>query len=45
VPNGGVAPHSKSLGAGTDAMNLARADGFKKMVDAVGKCWPDAGEG
>lgn len=26
--------------AGTDAQNLARADGFKKMVDAVGQRWP-----
>lgn len=26
--------------AGTDAQNLARADGFKKMVDAAGQQWP-----
>ena len=26
--------------AGTDAQNLARADGFKKMVDAAGQRWP-----
>lgn len=34
--------------AGTDAQNLARADGFKKMVDAAGQRWPDGwvkGEG
>jgi len=26
--------------AGTDAHNLARADGFKKMADAAGQRWP-----
>lgn len=34
--------------AGTDAQNLARAEGFKKMVDAAGQRWPDGwvkGEG
>lgn len=32
----------------TDAQNLARADGFKKMVDAAGQHWPEVwvkGEG
>lgn len=26
--------------AGTDAQNLARADGIKRMVDAAGQRWP-----
>jgi len=39
---------SETFSAGTDAQNLARADGFKKMVDAGGQRWPDGwvkGEG
>ena len=39
---------AETFGAGTDAQNLARADGFKKMVDAAGQRWPDGwvkGEG
>jgi hypothetical protein len=39
---------SETFSAGTDAQNLARADGFKKMVDAAGQGWPDGwvrGEG
>jgi integrase len=39
---------SETFGAGSDAQNLARADGFKKMVDAAGQRWPEGwvkGEG
>ena len=39
---------AETFSAGTDAQNLARADGFKKMVDAAGQRWPDGwvkGEG
>jgi hypothetical protein len=39
---------SETFGAGSDAQNLARADGFKKMVAAAGQRWPDGwvrGEG
>jgi hypothetical protein len=38
----------ETFGAGSGAQNLARADGFKKMVDAAGQRWPDGwvkGEG
>jgi len=38
----------ETFGAGSDAQNLARADGFKKMVDAAGQQWPEGwakGEG
>lgn len=38
----------ETFAAGTDAQNLARAEGFKKMVDAAGQRWPDGwvkGEG
>ena len=38
----------ETFSVGTDAQNLARADGFKKMVDAAGQRWPDGwvrGEG
>ncbi|MGZ6849480.1 MAG: hypothetical protein ACXVEV_01325 [Nocardioidaceae bacterium] len=31
---------AETFGAGSDAQNLARADGFKKMVDAAGQRWP-----
>ncbi|MDQ6933811.1 MAG: hypothetical protein M3130_00665 [Actinomycetota bacterium] len=44
----GGAYQSETFSAGTDAQNLARADGFKKMVDAAGQRWPDGwvkGEG
>lgn len=39
---------AETFSAGTDAQNRARADGFKKMVDAAGQRWPDGwvkGEG
>src|SRR5680860_1372221 len=39
---------AETFSAGSDAQNLARADGFKKMVDASGQRWPDGwvkGEG
>lgn len=39
---------AETFSAGSDAQNLARADGFKKMVDAAGQSWPDGwvkGEG
>lgn len=46
---GRAAPVQKeTFSAGTDAENLARADGFKKMVDAAGQRWPEGwvrGEG
>ncbi len=32
---------SETFGAGSNAQNRARADGFKKMVDAAGQRWPD----
>jgi arylsulfatase A-like enzyme len=38
----------ETFGAGSDAQNLARADGFKRMVEAAGQRWPDGwvkGEG
>jgi hypothetical protein len=31
----------ETFGAGSDAQNLARADGFKRMVEAAGQRWPD----
>lgn len=37
----GGAYQSETFSAGTDAQNVARADGFKKMVDAGGQRWPD----
>lgn len=39
---------SETFGAGTDAMNLERARGFQKMVEAAGQRWPEGwvrGEG
>ena len=39
---------SETFSAGSDAQNLARADGFKKMVEAAGQRWPEGwvkGEG
>jgi hypothetical protein len=38
----------ETFGAGSDAQNLARANGFKRMVEAAGQRWPDGwvkGEG
>jgi len=38
----------ETFGVGSDAQNLARADGFKRMVEAAGQRWPDGwvkGEG
>ena len=38
----------ETFGAGSHAQNLARADGFKRMVEAAGQRWPDGwvkGEG
>jgi hypothetical protein len=32
---------SETLSAGTDALNLVRARGFKSMVDAAGQRWPE----
>lgn len=32
---------SETFGAGSDAQNLARAEGFKQMVTAAGQFWPD----
>jgi hypothetical protein len=31
----------ETFGAGSDAQNLSRADGFKRMVEAAGQRWPD----
>ena len=39
---------TETFGAGTDDQNLARAAGFKRMVEAAGQEWPDGwvkGEG
>jgi hypothetical protein len=33
----------ETFGAGSDAKNLARADGFKRMVEAAGQRWRDGG--
>ena len=38
----------ETFAAGSDEQNLARAEGFKRMVDAAGQFWPDGwvkGEG
>ena len=38
----------ETFSVGTDAQNLARADGFKRMVEAAGQRWPEGwvkGEG
>ena len=38
----------ETFSTGSNAQNLARADGFKRMVDAAGQRWPDGwvkGEG
>lgn len=38
----------ETFGAGSDEQNVARAEGFKKMVEAAGGYWPDGwvkGEG
>ncbi len=50
-PLGGTrdgAYQAETFSAGSDAQNLARDHGFKKMVDAAGQRWPDGwgkGEG
>src|SRR5215218_6908383 len=31
----------ETFSAGSDAQNLARADGFKRMVEAAGQRWPE----
>jgi hypothetical protein len=31
----------ETFGAGSAAQNPARADGFKRMVEAAGQRWPD----
>jgi hypothetical protein len=31
----------RRVGGGSDAQNVARADGFKRMVEAAGQRWPD----
>lgn len=39
---------TETFGAGSDEQNLARAEGFKRMVEAAGQEWPDGwvkGEG
>lgn len=39
---------TETFGAGSDDQNLARAEGFKRMVEAAGQEWPDGwvkGEG
>ena len=41
-------PQNETFGAGSDAQNAARADGFKRMVEAAGNNWPEGwvkGEG
>jgi hypothetical protein len=43
-----TARESETFSVGSDAQNLARADGFKRMVDTAGQRWPEAwvkGEG
>ena len=32
---------TETFGAGSDDQNLARAEGFKRMVEAAGQEWPD----
>ena len=32
---------AEAFGAGSDAQSLARADGFKRMVEAAGQRWPE----
>jgi integrase len=42
------ARESETFSVGSDAQNLARADGFKRMVEAAGQRWPNGwvkGEG
>ena len=31
----------ETFSVGSDSQNLARADGFKRMVEAAGQRWPD----
>lgn len=33
---------AETFSVGTDAQNLARADGFRKMVEAAGQHWPSS---
>ena len=43
-----TARDSETFSVGSDAQNLGRADGFKRMVDAAGQRWPEGwvkGEG
>lgn len=37
----GAARQRETFSAGSDAQNLARAEGFKQMVDAAGQRWPE----
>ena len=32
---------TETFSAGSDEQNVARADGFKKMVESAGEYWPD----
>lgn len=44
----GAARQEETFSAGSNEQNLARAEGFKKMVEAAGNHWPDGwvkGEG
>lgn len=44
----GAPMQTETFAAGTDAQNMARAEGFKRMVEAAGGYWPDGwvkGEG
>lgn len=44
----GGCSQNETFGAGSDAQNAARADGFKRMVEAAGSRWPEGwvkGEG
>ena len=39
---GGTGPRqTETLSAGSNEQNVARADGFKKMVESAGEYWPD----
>lgn len=41
-PAAAVTPRAcgRTFSVGSAARNLARADGFKRMVEAAGQCWP-----
>ena len=48
LPENAVERQTETFSAGSDEQNLARAEGFKKMVEAAGERWPDGwvkGEG